>query len=487
MPTTDKWLVKTRLKTMLLFCGVLFSVFFVMSWTSYQIASRAVNQQIEDKSLPLNSNNIYSQIQRDLLMPMSIASMMAHDTFVRDWALLPEPPAAPMQRYLREINHTFATSVSFFILEKDGRYFLPDRISQVQQLPGDGSWYRALHELPLARHYRVDIGHNPYRPSTSDIYIDHLVYDYQGQQIGIAGVGLSMDKLRDLLTEYQQQYRRAIYFVDRHGQVMLQGHDNQLQQLSEREGITEVYRDIMQGKAKSVHFEDSQGRVYLNVRLVDEFDWYLVVEERDEGRHSPIHLQFLVNLAAAFTVTLVVLLVSWLTQSRFQHRLLRAAVIDPLTGASNRRAGDAIYQQWQKDSSVWPVALMMLDVDHFKQINDTYGHDVGDRVLKKLVEHCRTHIRQDDMLCRWGGEEFLLLFSQCPQDKAHELAERIRHGIELLPIVTGGKRLNLTVSAGMAMLTPEESLADGVTRADEALYLAKTQGRNRIIWWSAAN
>ncbi|KFZ39282.1 hypothetical protein HR45_02530 [Shewanella mangrovi] len=487
MPASEKWLAQKRLKVLLLYCAVLFTVFFVMSWSSYHVASKVVSQRIEQNSLPLTSDNVYSQIQRDLVNPMFIASLMAHDTFVRDWALQASPPAAPIQRYLTEINSKFGTFLSFFILEKDGRYFLPDRVLQLDNMPGNGDWYRRLQALPLEQHYTVDIGHDPDNPERTDIYIDHLVYDYAGQRIGVTGVGLSVNKVRKLITEYQQKYQRTIYFVDQQGKVMLQSKNGQLQSLKQRQGIAAIYNRLFTGEETSFHFEDELGTVYLNVRLVEEFNWYLIVEERDGVSNSPMFSQFLINVGTALAVTLVVLAVGFVTQGRFHRRLAHAATVDPLTGANNRRSGELIFSAMSKDSDSWPMALMILDIDHFKQINDTYGHDTGDLVLKKLVEHCRTHVRQSDIICRWGGEEFVMLFSHCDAQKAQDLAERIRLGVEALTIITGGKRLSVTISAGMVMMEPSGSLSDWLLHADEALYQAKSQGRNQIVWWPATH
>ncbi|WP_417760192.1 diguanylate cyclase domain-containing protein [Shewanella sp.] len=482
MPATEKWLAQKRLKTLLLFCGVLFAVFFVMSWSSYQVATSAVTHQIEKNSLPLTSDNVYSQIQRDLVTPIFIARLMAHDTFVRDWALQTTPAAEPMQRYLTEINKRFGTFLSFFVLEKDNRYFLPDRVLDVTQLPGNKDWYQQVKQLPAEQYYRVDIGHDPDHPERTDIYIDHLVYDYDGNQIGITGVGLSVNEVRKLITRYQQKYQRTIYFVDAEGTVVLQSHASHLSSLAQREGISEIYPKLFQQESNSYHFYDSEGKVYLHMRLVEEFGWYIVVEERENSSQTRLFLQFLINIGIALVVTAIVLLVSLLTQSGFQRRLARAASFDPLTGASNRRAGEAIFSTMRKHSHSLPIALMLVDIDHFKQINDSHGHEVGDQMLMRLVEHCRRHVRESDIICRWGGEEFVMLFAQCEQVKANELAERIRQGVEQLAFNLDGKRLQMTISAGLVMVGEQGKLAHWVNQADEALYRAKEQGRNRVIW-----
>ena len=487
MPATDKWIAKIRIQTLLIFCCAVFAVFFVMSWSSYRVASSVVNKQIEQHTLPLTSDNIYSQIQRDLVTPMFIATMMAHDTFVRDWALQEQPSSEPMQRYLAEINQRFGTFLSFFILEKDNRYILPDKVLQMNMVDPDDSWLSEVLALPSQRPYTVKLGHDPHDHDKTDIYIDHLVYDYQGQRIGVTGVGLSVAEIRKLINKYQSKYQRVIYFVDKQGNITLKGRSTDIVPLNKRAGAAPIIDKLFSGEQSSYSFDGTDGRVFVNVRFVEEFDWYLIVEEHDKSDHHALFSQFVINVLIALGITLVVMIISYLTQSKVFNRLAIAASADPLTGAANRRAAEMTFNAMRRNSDNQSLAIMVLDIDHFKQINDQHGHDAGDIVLQKLVEHCRTHVRQTDVICRWGGEEFVMLFGQCEQDKAHELAERIRQGVEQLQIITGGKRLNVTISAGLAMVTDDGSLSDWVSRADEALYRAKNNGRNHIQWWSAAD
>ena len=124
---------------------------------------------------------------------------------------------------------------------------------------------------------------------------------------------------------------------------------------------------------------------------------------------------------------------------------------------------------------------MMLDIDHFKLVNDTYGHSAGDNALQELVKSCRSVSRDSDILGRIGGEEFAICCPDATLSGALTLAERVRQACEALSLRTPNATFSITVSIGLAQLGAEESLQDALHRADLLLYSAKKQGRNRTV------
>jgi diguanylate cyclase (GGDEF)-like protein len=123
----------------------------------------------------------------------------------------------------------------------------------------------------------------------------------------------------------------------------------------------------------------------------------------------------------------------------------------------------------------------MLDIDHFKDINDQFGHPVGDQVLANLARRCRAHVRQIDILGRYGGEEFAILLPETEPKTAREIAERIRHAIDGEPVTTSAGPVRLSISLGVTSAnTRTITLESLLAQADEALYKAKEHGRNRV-------
>jgi diguanylate cyclase (GGDEF)-like protein len=163
--------------------------------------------------------------------------------------------------------------------------------------------------------------------------------------------------------------------------------------------------------------------------------------------------------------------------------LRERANYDHLTGCLNRHAGHSIVKQEidKYAEHEIPLAILMADIDHFKKVNDTYGHPAGDEVLKKFAQVAGSALRRSDLLCRWGGEEFLILLRGTEQEDAIETADRIRRRVESIIFHPYEDCGQLTVSIGSAAAPPKKQLEQLVIEADQALYRAKSEGRNRVV------
>jgi diguanylate cyclase (GGDEF)-like protein len=162
----------------------------------------------------------------------------------------------------------------------------------------------------------------------------------------------------------------------------------------------------------------------------------------------------------------------------------RMASIDPLTGVANRRGVEHFTRAAMRQARAQrePLAVLALDIDRFKSINDRFGHSVGDRVLQHIAQACNEALRDRDLLGRIGGEEFLAVLPQSTLAQAADIAERLRCLVEALAAEDLPAGLRITISVGFAEMTPQDAgFADLERRADDALYRAKAEGRNRIV------
>ena len=176
----------------------------------------------------------------------------------------------------------------------------------------------------------------------------------------------------------------------------------------------------------------------------------------------------------------------WRTQERvslLMEELAESAKTDQLTGLYNRRAflERLTYETVRSIREKLPVSIILLDIDHFKNVNDAYGHGCGDRVLRYMAEIMRSTIRLQDTAARWGGEEFILLLPETSLDGAATLAEKLRAVVEASPCVCDGFSFGLTISLGVHQYDHGESLDANIGRADARLYRAKQTGRNRVV------
>ncbi len=165
------------------------------------------------------------------------------------------------------------------------------------------------------------------------------------------------------------------------------------------------------------------------------------------------------------------------------QKLLDATLTDPLTGLYNRRGFKARIEALSSRQGGAPAlqTWVMIDIDHFKAVNDVFGHEGGDEVLKAVANSLQSTLREDDILARFGGEEFVLLLPGALDAVGASVAERLRLKVQALRVGVGERQIKVTASFGVAQQAPGETPAGALERADSALYLAKHEGRNRVI------
>jgi len=205
----------------------------------------------------------------------------------------------------------------------------------------------------------------------------------------------------------------------------------------------------------------------------------LTSEAEEPGAFNEVNIRFASALANEASVAL--------ENARLFREVERLSLTDPLTGLRNRR-GFTDDARRNVDIAIrhkHPLSVLMLDTDHFKGVNDTYGHATGDKVLAGIALVCRELMRTTDLLARFGGEEFCFLFPETTAENALLMAERLRVAISAVRFEAEAQSFSVTVSIGISeCLAAEDSLENLLARSDEALYQAKDTGRNRVVIWS---
>lgn len=214
--------------------------------------------------------------------------------------------------------------------------------------------------------------------------------------------------------------------------------------------------------------------------------------------HDPLHYPPEVEAVTFAIMAACSLAVTFLTgeMSKLRARLKRQkaeleaalgtirtlATIDELTGLANRRhMNEALGREQRRAPGDRPICIALLDIDHFKRINDLHGHAAGDTVLRLFALTARARLRSSDMLARWGGEEFLLMLPDTDPSDAAALLERMRADVAAIALPAIDPTLRITFSAGLAARRGNEALTDTVNRADKVLYQAKAAGRDRVV------
>ncbi|MBU0604215.1 MAG: sensor domain-containing diguanylate cyclase [Gammaproteobacteria bacterium] len=473
-------------RLLLLLGALLLLGFLATTLVSYFVSKNQIHRSIVENELPLTSDNIYSEIQKDLIRPVFIASMMAGDTFLRDWVLQGEADVPAMTKYLGEVRTRYGTFTSFFVSERTRRYYHPEgMLRKVSENEPQDRWFfrvRGLNEP-----YEINVDTDTRSRETLAVFINYRVYDYAGGLMGVTGVGLTVDMVRNLLSGYQKRYHRSVYFVDKTGQIVLFGDrpSHGAANLNDVPGMRNIVPRMLatEGGDGSYAYSNGGHDYLLNVRYVPEMKWFLVVEKVEDEALADIRRTLYINLVVCLTVTLAVLYLSHLTLGRYQRRLEAMATTDRLTGLLNRHAFEILMVQALADArrSRQPMCALLIDIDHFKALNDRYGHLAGDRMIEHVGALIRSSLRASDVACRWGGEEFLLLLKNCADADALVLADALRVRISESALPLAERPVARTVSIGVAAWRAGDTPETLMDRADGALYAAKREGRDRVV------
>jgi hypothetical protein len=321
--------------------------FLVTSLASYFVSLSSLRSEISLNELPLTSDNIYSEIQRDLLRPVFIASLMATDTFLRDWVIGGEVGEAQITKYLKEIQRKYNTFTSFFVSEKTRNYYHADGVlKKVSPDEERDIWYFRV--KAMKDDYEINVDPDLANRDAMTIFINYRVFDYAGNYIGATGVGLTVSAVNKLIEVYQRKYRRAVYFIDRNGGIKIagSGFDKRVKNISQL-----AYYSLFEEKADSTsessfNYKKNGQVVHTNIRYIDEFDWYLVVEQPEQEAVKGIFTTLVVNLGICVVVTIVILVLINLSVTAYQKRIETLRGIVPICSFCKQIRDDKGY--WNK-------------------------------------------------------------------------------------------------------------------------------------------
>ncbi len=456
---------------------VMLTAFIFISVVNYHVSRRYIREEIVNSALPLLRENILSEIHEDLMLPTQVASVMANDTFLRDWALGGEHNAEAVIQYLKKIHDEYGFFSTFFISHLSGTYYHHTGVFKKMNpdSPQD-AWYYSFLESGLSM--RLEVDSDELSPDSLTVFVNFCAYDQQDHALGVTGVGLRLESLAQLFASYQQLLGRTAYLVDTRGTVQVHPEQSKVRHATlaslSSEGTAErVLRERI--KPVDVMYEGVEDDGFLTARYIPEVDWFLVVQQTEDEAMTSARRNLLRTAVVGGMVTLAVLLVSLFTLRRFQAQLERQAVTDTLTGLPNRRSLEqkftTLHSLLYRNGSSFSMAA--LDLNGFKDINDTYGHLTGDVLLQAFGRVVQSLLRASDTLSRWGGDEFILLISGS-EETAALLIKRIRDRLAREPLArVDGVDIFISTSCGLTEVRRNDTLDSAYVRADKAMYADK--------------
>ena len=467
-----------------LLAGITFS-FMLVSLVNYHIASDSVQDRIEQTSLPLTSDSLYSQINQELNLPIRISSVVSNDIFLQSWLKSDVHDTQLIQRFIRRLNREYNVFLSILDDNTLGYYNQHGLASTFSKNNPEHEWYFKFRESNLD--LQIAIGPDVNDNGMLTAFVDNKIYEDNGNYLGLVGIGVRMEAIENRIRSIEQKYRVDVLMLDRYGNRLFSGDNlSHINSINELDYITDNQSmEILTLPSHTLRYESFNKRWFLYSRILDEYDWILlVIKEQGESDN-----QFLRNMSFSlifsFTASIIIGFIILKTMIYSHKKLKIEAMTDSLTGLLNRKAFSYAYEYNLKTtvtSSNNKSCLLILDIDHFKNVNDQYGHPVGDDMLVLCSSIIKNELRETDICARWGGEEFIALLQNCSILQGKQIAESIRKKIENMSYTTeSGNDISITISIGIIEIRADTKEKAAVKSADVALYKAKQEGRNRVV------
>lgn len=372
---------------------------------------------------------------------------------------------------------------AYFISDNTHYYYHPSgRLEKLSEQNKEDAWYFRVKKQTSPFEVNIDYDYN--NSDLLTIFINYKVFNEQGEFLGVAGVGVEVDSAKKFIDQSSNRFKHDIYFVDKTGNVKLaNSHANlTFENIHDFQAMNSIVDDVLSGKEGTYQYHHQGQDHFISARYVEDFNWIILVERTDEFSKKELFNALISNLFIYFIILLIVISATNITIVRYQNELELLATRDKLTGLYNRHAFDFLIEDGISYSkrNATNFSIILIDIDFFKKFNDEYGHLVGDGILQLVAKTMKANFQESDSLCRWGGEEFLVLLKDIEIEDALILAEENRLAIENAYMEVMGDKLHVTISSGVSSFKQGDDADSLLARADNALYKSKNNGRNCV-------
>ncbi len=440
-------------------------------FTAFKAVNNIVSEQSQIQQRALTP--VYTLVNQELLKPLHIAESFAEiinfDNLV-DAETLDEATLIDRLSNMQE-----RLGLIFFVALDIPRKQYMSNGRVLNLIEGEVYWY--FEALETQGDVLADLG----QVGDVHLFFDVKIYSDEGQFLGFVGVGKRIQIFVEQFEAIKQEYGYDFLFVNERDEVVLSSFPNLvvtdefIPPLNTISGF-DTSQDLSELDGVLVNIDDSD---YLVSQIsIDELKWRLLVLAPLQTRQTTITRTFVTNALMTFSVVASILAMTFFILLLYKQNYERTSETDALTGLPNRRFINRQFQKLQRQNT--GICVVICDLDHFKQINDKFGHNAGDAVLKVASNVLSSHLRNNDIVGRWGGEEFVMLIPSSSADVGQVIAERTRLELESTQVDHSEQTITVTASFGIAFTPSKSALTDLIGQADAALYIAKSKGRNRV-------
>ncbi|MEG2149101.1 MAG: diguanylate cyclase [Clostridiales bacterium] len=479
---------RTLIAINIIVCLIIFTGFVVINLLHNDNFNKIVENDIENIS-KLSSSTIYGQIDNSLTKPIFVGQTMANDTFLKNWLNKENPNEVQLeqqqliQEYLSAYQNKYNYDSVFLVSANSEVYYHYEGINKIvsPENPHD-IWYYDF--LESNKPYDLDVDADEVKNNQLTIFVNCRIEGSDGSLLGVVGVGVKMDHLQGLLKSFENDYDLNACLINNQGVVQIDSDVKNIETANffDNKASLALKDKILNKKQSMEIFWYPNGAVENCVitQYVENLDWYIVIHKDTSTIRSMLTTQFKKDLLLIAIIIVMVLLLSSFLICRYNRLLVKTAATDEVTNLPNMKMFHEIYRRNSKKNGCKEGTLFIFDIDHFKKVNDLYGHMFGNTVLYQISSMANQVIGNKGIIARFGGDEFVGAI-YAPPDEADVILKDIIAKVCKSPQMEDIARI--TISIGATRIVSGNKLDALIKEADVALYRSKTKGRNQVTYY----
>lgn len=476
-------------KHILLISNIVIILSIIAGFTAIVYRDTKAYQQLAEKHLEnvvsLADTDISNHISNFMNKPVMVSKTMANDEFLKAW-LREESVSAEndaymsqLYDYLKAYQEKYGYTTVFCISAKTGRYYYQDGLNKtISKKDPHDIWYYNF--IKSGHEYDLEVDTNQANHNNITVFVNFRVVDDNGKLLGVIGVGLKASFIEDTILSYEKSYDLSVYIVNVGGATNSFNKDTDIfvkqDRLPEYVGIKQKINLNKSGKSEIQWFTSDGERKCLITKYDDNLRWFLVLKMETNSISSAFQKMIMNNILFMLLTLAMCIIVTTAVFIYCNKRIVTMENTDELTGLLNRKLFSEKYLPFIQRYSKEKKMLFMLDIDHFKEVNDSYGHILGDEILAMVADKLRKAVNGHGIEARWGGDEFIGMIAV----ESGEAVNILKGFMDSLKNDKKYGSYSVTVSVGIVAVNEGLSMEQMVCKADEQLYLSKENGRNRI-------
>ena len=466
---------------------IIFSIvigFTVIVYKDTRAYQDLVEKHLEN-ILSLADIDISNHIENSITKPVMVSRTMANDEFLKKWLMNESANAGDntyleqLYSYLNAYKEKYCYTTVFCVSEQTGNYYYQDGLNKtIAKNDEHDIWYYNF--TGSGHEFDLEVDTNQANGNSVTIFVNFRVEGSDGRLLGVIGVGLQVNVIEDTIHSYENNYGMSVYIINSGGSKnSFTGSTNIFigeDELNARTGIDDKIELNKSNDPKMQWFTTGSERKCLITQYNETLGWYLVLEKNTNSISSAFQERIKSNVVfMLFSLIACIMVTTAVFISSNQH-MVKIENTDELTGLPNRKLFYKQYPAFIRKHRERKKTLFMFDIDHFKDINDTYGHMFGNTILAMAGEKLHNAINGYGIAARWGGDEFLGVLAVSPEEAEQILGKYM----DALKNDDQDERYHITVSIGISEISGKLSMEQLVKKVDEALYRSKENGRNQI-------